>query len=75
MKKYQEIVPVEIDSDNSEGNNTKPNIRVLPNSSFFNDLMTKTIRRLMSSHNSPTIKPSSSGLALLGVPIYTLGGD
>ena len=29
----------------------------------------------MSSHNSLNIKLSSSGAAILGVPIYTLGGD
>ena len=33
----QEIVPVEIDSDNSEGDRTKLNIRALPNSSIFSD--------------------------------------
>ena len=71
----QETVPAEIDSDNSEGDNTKLNIRALPNSSIFSDKMTKTIGRLMSSVNSLKIKPSSSGATILGVPIYTPSGD
>ena len=70
----REIVPVEIDSDNSEGDNTKLNIRALPNSSIFSDLMTKTLGRLMSIPKFLKIKPSSSGATILGVPIYTLGG-
>ena len=71
----QAVVPVEIDSDNSEDDNTKPNIRALPNSSIFSDLMTKTLGNLMSSSNSLKIKSSPSGATILGVPIYTLGGD
>ena len=67
----QVIVPVEIDSDNSEGDN----IRALPNSSIFSDLVTKTGERLMSSSNSLIIKSSPSGATILGVPIYTLSGD
>ena len=39
----QEIVPVEIESDNSEGDTANPNIRALPNSSLFSDLMTKSL--------------------------------
>ena len=67
----QEIVPVEIESDN-----TNPMIRALPNSSiFFGDLMTKTRGLLKSSPNSSRIKPSPSRATTLGVPIYTLGGD
>ena len=57
----QEIVPVEIDSDNSEGDN----IRALPNSSIFSDPMTKTLGRLMSSSNSLKIKASPSGATIL----------
>ena len=71
----QEIVPVEIESDNSEGDNTNPKIRALPNSSLFSDSMTKTSGKLMSSANSLGIKPSPFGATILGVPIYTLGGD
>ena len=69
----QEIVPVEIESDNSEDD--KVDIRALPNSSIFSDLMTKTLGRLMSSSNSLRIKASPSGASILGVPIITLGGD
>ena len=68
----QEIVPVEIES---EDENIQTNLRALPNSSIFSDLMTKTLGLLMSSPNSLRIKPSPSGPTILGVPIYTLGGD
>ena len=37
--------------------------------------MSETLGRLMSSLNSLEIKPSPSGATILGVPIYTLGGD
>ena len=68
----QEIVPVEIESDDE---NIQTNLRALPNSSMFSDQMTKTLRRLMSSLNSLKIKASPSGPTILGVPINTLGGD
>ena len=71
----QGIVPVEVESDNSEGENTKPNIRALPNSSNFSDLMTKTLGRLMSSANSLRIKSSLFGASILGIPINTLDDD
>ena len=68
----QEIVPVEIESENE---NIQTNLRALPNSSMFSDHMTKTLVRLMSSLNSLKIIASPSGPTILGVPIYTLGGD
>ena len=68
----QEIVPVEIES---EDENIETNLRALPNSSMFSDQMTKTLGRLMSSLNSLKIIASPSGPTILGVPIYTLGGD
>ena len=71
-EKIQEIVPVEIES---EDENIRTNLRALPNSSMFSDQMTKTLGRLMSSANSLKIKSSRSGATILGVPIYTLGGD
>ena len=71
----QEIVPVEIESDNSGGDKTNPKTKALPNSSIFGDSMTTTLGKLMSSLNSLKIKSSSSGATILGVPIYTLGGD
>ena len=37
--------------------------------------MTKTLGSLMSSSNSLEIKSSPPGATILGVPIYTLGGD
>ena len=69
----QEVIPVETESDNSEGDNTNHNVRTLPNSSIFCDLMAKTLGRLMSTANSLRIKSSLSGASILGVPIYTLG--
>ena len=42
---------------------------------MFSDQMTKTLGRLMSSTNSLKIKSTPSGATILGVPIYTLGGD
>ena len=71
-EKNQEIVPVEIES---EDKNIQTNLRALPNSSMFSDQMTKTLGRLMSSANSLKIKSTPSGATILGVPIYTLDGD
>ena len=71
----QEIVPVEIESVNSEGDNTNTKIKALPNSPTFSDLMTITLGKLTSSLNSLKIKSAPSGATILGVPIYTLGGD
>ena len=68
----QEIVPVEIES---EDKNIQTNLRALPNSSMFSDQMTKTLGRLISSANSLKIKSTPSGATILGVPIYTIGGD
>ena len=65
----QDIVPVEIVSDNSEDNNIKACLRALPNSSIFSDFMSSTLGRLLSSLNSLKIKPSPSGATILGVPI------
>ena len=42
---------------------------------MFSDQMTKTLGRLMSSANSLKITSSPSGATILGVPVYTLGGD
>ena len=68
----QEIVPVEIES---EDENIQTDLRALPNSSMFSDKKTKTLGRLMSSLNSLKIIASPSGPTILGIPIYTLGGD
>ena len=68
----QEIVPVEIES---EDENIQSNLRALSNSPIFSESMIKTLGRLMSSLNSLKIKSSPSGATILGVPIYTLGGD
>ena len=71
-EKNQEIVPVEIES---EDENIQNSLRALPNSSMFSDQMTKTLGTLMSSLNSLKILASPSGPTIPGVPIYTLGGD
>ena len=68
----KDIVPVEIES---EDENIQTNLRALPNSAIFSDLMTKTLGRLMSSANSLKITASPYGPTILGVPIVTLGGD
>ena len=68
----QEIVPVEIES---EDENIQTNLRALANSSIFSDLMTKALGRLMSNSNSLKIEFPPSGDTILGVPLYTLGGD
>ena len=68
----QEIVPVE---NELEDENIQTNLRALPNSSIFSELLTKTLGSLLSSSNSLKIKPSPSVPTILGVPIYTLGGD
>ena len=71
-EKNQEVVPVEIES---EDENIQTNLRAFRNSSMFSDQMTKTFGRLMSSSNSLRIKPSPSGATILEVPSITLGGD
>ena len=71
-EKNQEIVPVEIESENQT---LQTNLRALPNSSVFSELMTKTLGNLMSSSNSLRIKPPPSGPTIFGNPIYTLDGD
>ena len=68
----QEVVPFE---NELEDENIQTNLRALPNSSIFSDQMTKTLGTLMSSANSLKVKSTPSGATILGVPIYTLGGD
>ena len=72
MKKKQEKVPLRIET---EDENNHFNLGTLPNSSVFSDLMTKTLGSLMSSSSSLKLKSSRSGATVVGVPIYTLGGD
>ena len=63
-EKNQEMVLVEIESDDE---NIQTNLRALQNSSFFSELMTKTLGRLMSSLNSLKITASPSGPTILDV--------
>ena len=67
----KEIVPVK---NESKDESIHTNLRALPNSSIFSEMMTKTFCSLMSSSNSMK-KSSLSGAATFGVPIFTLGGD
>ena len=71
-EKNRDIVLVEFESEDKK---IQTNLRALPNSSVFSESMAKTLGGLMSSPNSLQIKPSSSGATILGVPIYTPGGD
>ena len=69
----QEIVPVEIDS---EGDNTKPNIRALPNSNNFGNSMIEMLGSIMNSRNSLKITQDELGRAIvLNVPFQLLGAD
>ena len=72
MENNQEIVPVKIESEDEKFHT---NLRALPNSSIFSELMTKTLGGLISSWNSLKTKSSPSGTTILGVPIYTKGVD
>ena len=70
--KNQEIAPVEIES---EDKSIQTKLRALPNSSIFSESISKTLERWLSSLNSLKSKPSPSETTILGVPIYTLGGN
>ena len=74
IQNAQAKLAVEIDSDCLEDNMIKPNIRTLPNSSIFSELMTKTLGSLMSSSNCLKIDSSHSSSTNFGVPLYILGG-
>ena len=54
----QEIVPVEIESEDENNQTTS---RAFPKCSIFSELLSKTLGRLMASPNSLKIKASSSG--------------
>ena len=73
----QEIVPVEIDSVNSEDEieDIQSDIRTLPNGSNFTPQITKSLGALMQTFSSISIKPTASGARYLNNPIYTMGGD
>ena len=67
----QEIAPVEIESDKSEGDNTNTKKKALLNSSIFSDSMTITLRKLMSTLNSLKTKSTLSGARILGSYLYS----
>ena len=55
--------------------NIASNIKVLPSSTVFNEVMTKTLGSISNSSKSPRIKSTPPGRSNKGVPIYTLGGN
>ena len=73
----QEIVPVEIDSVNSEDEieDIQSDVGTLPNSSNFSPQITKSLGALMQTFSSISIKSTASGARFLKTPIYTMVGD
>ena len=75
----QEIVPVEVEVEDSEDENIvkKSSIKALPNSFKFSKQMLNTIGKLMSRKNSLKIDQDerTGGASINGVPILILGGD
>ena len=68
----QEVVPVEIDSDD----NITPKIRALLNIMKSSAILRETLGSLMRSENSLKIEQNDSGQAtIFGVPIQVLGSD
>ena len=68
----QEVVFVEIES---EDDILQTNLRTLPKSSISSNLMTKTFGWLTSCPISLSITAPASGPTILGIRIFTLGGD
>ena len=76
--KQQELVHFEVYSKFSENENEDilPKMRFVPNFSKYSDLVTETLGSLMGSDNSLNIVQKDKGtVTIIGVPIYTLGGD
>ena len=75
----QQIVPVEVELEDSEDENidNKIDIKALPNSFKFSYLMKNTIGKLMSSKNSLKIDQDerTGGASINGVPLLILGGN
>ena len=74
----QEIVPVEVELENSEDENKdrKNGIKALPNSFKFSKQMLNTVGKLLSSKNSLKIDQDeiTGGASVNGVPVLKLGG-
>ena len=75
----QEIVPVKVESEDSEDENIdkKIGIKALPNSFKLSKKMLNTIGKLMSSKNSlkKDQDERTGGASINGIPILLLGGD
>ena len=75
----QEIVPVEINSEDSEDENmqNKIGIKALPNSFKFSDLMKNTIGKLISSKMSLRVDQDkrTGGASINGIPVLIFGSD
>ena len=72
----QEIVPVEVELEDSEDENidNKLGIKALPNSFKFSDLMKNTTNKLLSIKKSLKID-QDKGTSIKGIPVLILGGD
>ena len=74
----QEIVPVEVELEEYEEENTdnKIGIKALPNSFKFSDLMKNTIGKLLSSKSSLKIDQDgrTGGASINNKPVLFLGG-
>ena len=55
--------------------NIASNIKVLPSSTVFNEVMTKTLGSISTSSKSSRIKSTPPGGSNKGVPVYTMGGN
>ena len=75
----QEIVPVEVELEDSEDENIDNNydMKALPNNLKFSDLVKNTIGKLMSSKNSLGIDQDrrTGGASINNTPILILGGE
>ena len=75
----QEIVPVEVELEDSEDENIdkKISIKALPNSFKFSDLMKITTGKLMSSKNSLENDQDTrtGGASMNGIPVLIFDGD
>ena len=79
IEKSQVIVPVKVELEDSEDENidNKIDIKALPNSFKFSNIMKNTIGKLMSSKNSLKIDQDerTGGASKNGIPVLILGDD
>ena len=77
IENYQDIVPIEINSDNSvDENDSNTKIRTRPIKSNFSIPMMENLGALLTSPNSVNLSQDRFGRAsILGTPLFKLGGD